>query len=256
MSKRYIPGSEKFKINMEYKNALQPKHSWVDKDTHEDNQQAAILRCGALLNGKTKAWFKDNTDIPYVLAQEYVNQYLVNLTLAEVDKFPWGNAYIQDESAIFLGLMLTEKIADMSKKNFIGWVKSHGLMSHSDIDRHIFLYKNRALDQEWRDILSVVRDKMARCKCACQKIKPQFADTPEHKMFFAVVESAIYDLSLNPFKKIVTDDTITKILPNKSTYYAAHTAAEYLQGDIIHANSAGIDPDWIRKVLREFKLLK
>lgn len=253
---KYIPGSEKFEINMEYKNSIQPKHSWLDEKTHESNQQSAIVRCGALLHGKTQAWVTANTAIPYPLSQEYVNQYLVDLTLSKGKKFPWGNGYIQDESAIFLGLMLTEKKADMSKKDFNRWVKSHGLMAHIDINQHIFLYKNRALDQEWRDILSAVSDKIARCKCACKKIKPQFADTPQHKLFFAVVERAINDLSLNPFKNIVSDGVTTKILPNKSTFYTMHTSAEYLQGDIIHADSAGVDPDWIRRILREFKLLK
>lgn len=60
-------------------------------------------------------------------------------------------------------------------------------------------------------------------------IKHKFPQSPEGRLFFAIVEKAILDL---------TDKSAT----------LRKDAERYLRGDIIHAQLCGVDPEWIRRV--------
>ena len=71
---------------------------------------------------------------------------------------------------------------------------------------------------------------------ATKKIGYQFPKTPEGKLMWAVVRQAIEDL-YRPQSECTT-------------------ALLYLKGPMWHAQSCGVDPDWIRLILRKMKILK
>lgn len=76
-----------------------------------------------------------------------------------------------------------------------------------------------------------------------QKLQPQFPDSDEGRLFFAIVYQAICD-------------ALMPIGPNTSRD-EKRDAIEYLSGDIIHAQVLGIDPDWIYETcLRVFTKYK
>lgn len=59
--------------------------------------------------------------------------------------------------------------------------------------------------------------------------------TPEAQLMFAIVCSAILDLSEENHRE---------------------SAKQYLKGEMIHAQMIGLDPDWIRSTLKELRLLR
>ena len=62
-----------------------------------------------------------------------------------------------------------------------------------------------------------------------RKVSPQFPNTPDGRLMFVVVAQAVSDLQ------------------NSQNRYDAN---KYLQGRMIHAEVCGVDPQWIRNVLR------
>lgn len=73
-----------------------------------------------------------------------------------------------------------------------------------------------------------------------EKIAYQFPDTPEGRLMLAVVGQAICDL--------VTQAKGSDIA------LAKRRAAAYLCGEIWHAQAAGVDPDFIRRVIAGYGL--
>ena len=71
-------------------------------------------------------------------------------------------------------------------------------------------------------------------RAAFHKIRSQFPAIPEGQLMGAIINGAIVDLS--------------------STKYRLE-AIRYLQGNMIHAEMAGVDADWIRDVLVKYEVL-
>ncbi len=82
--------------------------------------------------------------------------------------------------------------------------------------------------------------KRRSCKCrllnlvAANKIAGQFPRTSEGALFAGVIERAILDLAI-PAER--------------------DSALSYLVGDIPHAKAFGVDPGWVKKVLRQYRLI-
>lgn len=70
-----------------------------------------------------------------------------------------------------------------------------------------------------------------RIKAIAWKIRPQFLEKPEGKFMFAIVERALADIG--DFKCLAD----------------VRSACRYLNNDLIHAELAGVDPQWIREVI-------
>lgn len=68
----------------------------------------------------------------------------------------------------------------------------------------------------------------------CNKIKKQFPDTPEGRLWFTVLRNEIRGLS-KPKKRA---DSI-----------------KYLNGEMTIYQLCNVDPDWIRRVLKEAKVI-
>ena len=64
-------------------------------------------------------------------------------------------------------------------------------------------------------------------KLATLKLLTQFGRSPEERLMCAIVCKAI-------------DDAVA---------FGSKEAIKYLQDDLIHAEAAGIDPDWVKKVI-------
>ncbi len=76
-----------------------------------------------------------------------------------------------------------------------------------------------------------------RAVLAIRKIRPQFpVDKPEGKLMFAIVESAIRDAF-----------GIRKI--------EIRSGNLYIRSSMPHAQICGVDPDWIRSVLKKLNLI-
>ena len=71
-------------------------------------------------------------------------------------------------------------------------------------------------------------------RAALYKIRSQFPAIPEGQLMCAIINGAIVDLS--------------------STKYRLE-AIRYLQGDMVHAEIAGVDAGWIRGVLVKYEVL-
>ncbi len=67
-------------------------------------------------------------------------------------------------------------------------------------------------------------------RAICKKIKYQFPDSPEGKLMFGIVQSAIHDLMTANHRR---------------------SAILYLTSDIPHAEIAGVNAKWIRDQLRK-----
>jgi hypothetical protein len=82
-------------------------------------------------------------------------------------------------------------------------------------------------------------NRMALCKAICRKIRAQFGDSPEHKLFFSVVQKAILD---------VADQS------KRNGFYRS-SALRYLRDDLVHAEACDVDAEWIRSLLRKTHLI-
>lgn len=78
-------------------------------------------------------------------------------------------------------------------------------------------------------------------KEVAEKIEPQFPRSPAGRLFFAVVERAVLDLTAKP------PPTAAAAIEHKKRVV---TAARYLSGEVPHAEWCGVDSDWIRLVLK------
>ncbi len=73
-------------------------------------------------------------------------------------------------------------------------------------------------------------------KLVIKKIKPQFPDTPEGNLMFAVVSQAIRD---------VASPTSTITISDQSS------ALRYLDSDMPHAAICGVQASWIRSIIKK-----
>lgn len=69
---------------------------------------------------------------------------------------------------------------------------------------------------------------------AIKKLKTIFNDTPEHKLCFAILRQAIQDLRVKKYRS---------------------SALNYLNGPLVHAEVCGVDPEWVRHVLKVCNVL-
>ena len=87
------------------------------------------------------------------------------------------------------------------------------------------------------EVLSELNDG-EKGRLAARKIKPQFPDSAEGQLMFAIVECAIKDFTAHKPKK------------NWGTWYACRESARrYLRGDIASAEICGVSADWISEVI-------
>ena len=77
------------------------------------------------------------------------------------------------------------------------------------------------------------------CKAICRKIRHQFPNTPEHNLFYSVVQVAILDLADQ----------------SKRNGFNRRSALRYLRNDLVHAEACGVDADWIRGLLTKAHLM-
>jgi len=87
-------------------------------------------------------------------------------------------------------------------------------------------------DKSLAEVLSERENREKKAKHVCREIKSEFGKSPEEKLFFAIVERAIYDACVDG-------------------YYGARS---YLSGYIPHAEMCGVDSDWIRRVIKKVGL--
>jgi len=78
-----------------------------------------------------------------------------------------------------------------------------------------------------------------------KKIRPQFAASPEGNLMFAILERAILDLA-----KVETKKTLSK-REEDMRFLERRQAASFLKGEITCAGLCGVDPDWVRKVIKD-----
>ena len=80
-----------------------------------------------------------------------------------------------------------------------------------------------------------------RVTAACSKIRTQFPDNPEAKLSFSVVSQAIKDA----------------YCPNHGCKELDITnARDFLQSEMLVATISGVEPEWIRLVLRKIGLMR
>jgi len=86
-----------------------------------------------------------------------------------------------------------------------------------------------------------MKNKLAKENCVKQVmrvIKPQFIDTPEGRFMYAIVAGAVRE-------SVGLGGSGASLLQ----------ARRYLFGDVIHAELAGVDVDWIRSTLHKVGLV-
>lgn len=72
-------------------------------------------------------------------------------------------------------------------------------------------------------------------KLIARKIRPQFGQSAEEKLMFAIFEQALKDAFCSPNSNVNVGDTAS--------------AQRYLACDMFHARACGVDPEWIRRVI-------
>jgi len=107
--------------------------------------------------------------------------------------------------------------------------------------------------------------KKERISSAIRRFKAQSLDTPENRLMFAVFEQALRDLDFPHIKrpdakKYKNPEDFNKALAThpsrvKSRVHLIKGAIRYLQGDILHAELAGLDCDWVHDTLKDMNLL-
>lgn len=80
-----------------------------------------------------------------------------------------------------------------------------------------------------------------RAKVACRMIMTQFPSFPEGRLMGAVVCGAITDLNIS-------------ILSGEETALLRRKAMTYLNGPMKHAELAGVEPEWIRLIMKRVGL--
>ena len=76
--------------------------------------------------------------------------------------------------------------------------------------------------------------KKSDTSAAISKISMQFRPEPYHRLMCAIVCTAIHDLSRKDARILAID---------------------YIENDLIHAELCGVNSDWVRRVLREMRLI-
>jgi hypothetical protein len=82
-------------------------------------------------------------------------------------------------------------------------------------------------------------NRLKLCKAICRKIRFQFPNTPEHNLFFSVIQCAIMDL----------------VNQDKRNGFNRRSALRYLRDDLVHAEACDVDADWIRSLLTKAYLI-
>ena len=76
--------------------------------------------------------------------------------------------------------------------------------------------------------------KKSNTTAAIRKIERQFRPEPYHQLMCAIVCTAIHDLSRKDARILAID---------------------YIENDLIHAELCAVNSDWVRRVLREMRLI-
>ena len=85
--------------------------------------------------------------------------------------------------------------------------------------------------------MNIKKDKKIVVAQVLRTIKPQFIEGPDGRLMYAIVAGAI-----------------SESVKMKGTDYPLQ-ARRYLFGDIIHAELAGVDVEWIKSVMQKYGLI-
>ena len=93
-------------------------------------------------------------------------------------------------------------------------------------------------------------NQQTKAKAIAKKIKNQFMSSPEGMLMFSIVECALLDLSVNITPKF--KDELT--LKEKSQINGRRSAARYLSGNMPHCELAGVDSEWVHRLMSKIGL--
>ncbi len=86
-----------------------------------------------------------------------------------------------------------------------------------------------------------------RAAVALKVIRTQFPETPEGALMFAVIAQAVEDATAKPQPKAQNHE-------QRNFQVRRLDAVEYLTGNLLHAQAAGVDPRWIQRIFKRYQL--
>ena len=100
-----------------------------------------------------------------------------------------------------------------------------------------------------------VNAQAAKVRKVIARVQPQFPETPEAKLMYAIFEQALKDLV---YRHLVIRGSVSamdcKRRENARRLHNQNTAQQYVKSDMPHAEICDVDSDWIRRVMREERL--